>query len=37
VRAERGAGRYVKRAAFGPDFAASALRTADLAPRAVKR
>ena len=37
VRAERGAGRYVKRPAFGPQFAASALRSADLAPTAVKR
>ena len=37
VRAERGAGRYVKRPAFGPNFAASKLRAADLAPTAVKR
>ncbi len=37
VRAERGAGRYVKRPAFGPNFVASKLRAADLAPTAVKR
>ena len=37
VRAERGAGRYVKRPAFGPNFTAAKLRTADLAPTAVTR
>lgn len=37
LRAERGAGRYVKRPAFGPNFAAAKLRAETLAPTAVIR
>jgi dihydropyrimidinase len=37
IRAVQGAGRYVKRPAFGANFAAAARRTADLAPTAVPR
>ncbi len=37
LRAERGAGRYVKRPAFGANFQAMALRSHDLAPSAVAR
>jgi dihydropyrimidinase len=37
LRAERGAGRYVKRPAFGPNFAAARLRAETLAPTAVVR
>ena len=37
LRAERGAGRYIKRPAFGPNFAASHQRTKVLAPTAVQR
>jgi dihydropyrimidinase len=37
LRAERGRGRYLKRPAFGPNFAASALRASALAPSAVQR
>ncbi len=37
LRAERGAGRYVSRPAYGPDFTAAALRSADLAPTGVQR
>jgi dihydropyrimidinase len=37
LRAERGAGRYVKRPAFGANFQAAALRAKDLAPSAVNR
>ena len=37
LRAERGAGRYVKRPAFGANFQAMALRSQDLAPSAVVR
>ncbi len=37
LRAVPGAGRYVKRPAFGPNFQAAARRTADLAPSAVVR
>ena len=33
LRVERGAGRYVKRPAFGTNFTAAALRTQDQAPR----
>jgi dihydropyrimidinase len=37
LRVTRGAGRYVKRPAFGANFTAAALRTQDLAPTAVAR
>lgn len=37
LRVVRGAGRYVKRPAFGANFTAAALRTQDLAPTAVPR
>ncbi len=37
LRAEAGKGRYIKRPAFGANFQASALRTKDLQPTAVKR
>ncbi len=37
LRVERGAGRYVKRPAFGTNFTAAALRTQDQAPKAVTR
>jgi dihydropyrimidinase len=37
LRAVRGAGRYVKRPAYGANFTAAALRTQDLAPTAVSR
>ena len=37
LRVERGAGRYVKRPAFGANFTAAALRAQDLAPTAVAR
>jgi dihydropyrimidinase len=37
LRAERGVGRYVKRPAFGTNFAATKLRAEVLAPTAVKR
>src|SRR5258708_16050542 len=37
LRAERGAGRYIKRPAFGANFQAMALRSQDLAPSAVGR
>jgi dihydropyrimidinase len=37
LRAERGAGRYLKRPAFGPDFGASKLRAEASAPTAVVR
>ena len=37
MRAVRGAGRYVKRPAFGVNFEAAARRTAELAPTAVAR
>jgi dihydropyrimidinase len=37
LRAEAGAGRYVPRPAFGPNFSAVARRAADLAPTAVQR
>jgi dihydropyrimidinase len=37
LRAERGAGRYLKRPAFGSNFAANKLRAEVLAPVAVKR
>ena len=37
LRAERGVGRYIKRPAFGANFAASQLRAQTLAPTAVKR
>ena len=37
LRAERGAGRYLKRPAFGPNFQASAKRSHDLAATAVSR
>ncbi len=37
LRAERSAGRYVKRPAFGANFQAMALRSQDLAPSAVAR
>ncbi|MDE2396025.1 MAG: dihydropyrimidinase [Burkholderiales bacterium] len=37
LRAVAGAGRYVKRPAFGPNFQAAAKRTQDLAPTAVAR
>ena len=35
LRAEGGAGRYIKRPAFGANFQAAALRSKDLAPTAV--
>jgi dihydropyrimidinase len=37
LRAVAGAGRYVKRPAFGPNFQAAARRAQDLAPTAVPR
>ncbi|MFN0184745.1 MAG: dihydropyrimidinase [Aquabacterium sp.] len=37
LRAVRGAGRYLKRAPFGANFQAAALRSRDLAPTAVSR
>ncbi|HRD84790.1 MAG TPA: dihydropyrimidinase, partial [Rubrivivax sp.] len=37
LRVTRGAGRYVKRPAFGANFTAAALRAQDLAPAAVTR
>jgi dihydropyrimidinase len=37
LRAERGVGRYIKRPAFGANFAAAKLRAEVLAPTAVKR
>jgi dihydropyrimidinase len=37
LRAEKGAGRYIKRPAFGANFQAMALRTKDQAPSAVAR
>jgi len=37
LRARQGAGRYIKRPAFGPNFAAVQQRTATLAPSAVAR
>ena len=37
LRAERGAGRYIKRPAFAPQFAAAALRAETLKPTAVAR
>jgi dihydropyrimidinase len=37
LRAEQGAGRYIKRPAFGGNFAAAKLRAEVLAPTAVKR
>ena len=37
LRAQRGKGRYLKRPAFGPDFAAAAQRAAANAPSAVAR
>ncbi len=37
LRAERGKGRYIKRPAFSPNFAAAALRAETLKPTAVKR
>jgi dihydropyrimidinase len=37
LRAEAGAGRYVERPAFGPNFSAVARRAADQAPSAVQR
>jgi dihydropyrimidinase len=37
LRAERGAGRYIKRPAFGANFAANKLRAEVLTPTAVKR
>jgi len=37
LRAERGAGRYIKRPAFGPNFQASAKRSEALSPRPVVR
>jgi dihydropyrimidinase len=37
LRAVRGAGRYIKRPPFGPNFQANAKRTQDLAPSAVLR
>jgi dihydropyrimidinase len=37
LRAERGAGRYIKRPAFAPAFGALAKRAADTAPTGVKR
>jgi dihydropyrimidinase len=37
LRARPGVGRYIKRPAFGPDFAAGKQRAQALAPRAVSR
>jgi dihydropyrimidinase len=37
LRAVKGAGRYIKRPAFGPNFDAAARRVQDLAPAAVAR
>ena len=37
LRAERGAGRYIKRPAFGSNFAAAVLRSESLAPSAMVR
>jgi len=37
LRAERGVGRYIKRSAFGPNFAANKRRSETLAPSAVVR
>jgi dihydropyrimidinase len=37
LRAERGAGQYLKRPAFGPNFDASARRSLSLAPSAIAR
>jgi len=37
LRAEQGAGRYVRRPAFGANFEAVAKRTNQLAPTAVQR
>ncbi|MDD2841014.1 MAG: hypothetical protein PHD18_01180, partial [Tolumonas sp.] len=37
LRAQAGAGRYIKRPAFGSNFTANALRAKTLAPTAVKR
>jgi dihydropyrimidinase len=37
LRAVKGAGRYIKRPPFGPNFQASARRVQDLAPSAVVR
>jgi len=37
LRAEPGAGRYLKRPAFGPNFQAVAKRSHELAPTAVAR
>ena len=37
LRATKGAGRYIKRPAFGADFAAGKQRAAATAPRAVVR
>ena len=37
LRAVRGAGRYIKRPPFGPNFQATVKRTQDLAPSAVVR
>jgi len=37
LRAVQGAGRYIKRPAFGPNFKAQQIRTQDLAPTAVIR
>ena len=37
LRVTRGAGRYIKRPAFGPQFAAAALRSTDQAAMPVSR
>ena len=37
LRARQGAGRYIKRPAFGPNFQAATRRSQDLAPSAVQR
>jgi len=37
LRAVLGKGRYIKRPAFGPNFAANKLRAETMAPTAVKR
>jgi dihydropyrimidinase len=37
LRAQQGKGRYLKRPAFGPNFAAVQARAQDLAPTAVAR
>ncbi len=37
LRAREGAGRYIKRPAFGPDFSAAAVRERQRAPQAVQR